>query len=313
MVDGASGAVPQAAHAAGGTGRLKAVARVLRLTLVLNALVAVAKLVVGFGAGSLALVADGLHSVSDSTSNILGLIALRVASQPPDADHPYGHEKFETFGAAAVAVLLFLGCWEIGKQAVARVFSPLEVHIGSIGFWVVGVTMLINLFTAIYERRKGRILHSELLIADSMHTHMDVWISASVLVSLALGRLGYPVLDVVLALGISGVLAFASFRILWQNVTILADTSILDPRKVIEVVRRVPAVTGCHKIRTRGRPHHIFMDLHIQVERDTDTTQSHFIVHDLQDRLRTAFPGLADIVIHTEPSDVGSGFSGDSI
>ena len=116
-----------------------------------------------------------------------------------------------------------------------------------------------------------------------------------------------------LALGISGVLAFASFRILWQNVTILADTSILDPRKVIEVVRRVPAVTGCHKIRTRGRPHHIFMDLHIQVERDIDTTQSHFIVHDLQDRLRTAFPGLADIVIHTEPSDVGSGFSGDSI
>jgi cation diffusion facilitator family transporter len=143
-----------------------------------------------------------------------------------------------------------------------------------------------------------------------MHTHIDVWISASVLCSLALGRLGYPVLDVVLALGISGFLAYASFRILRRNLTILADTSILDPHKVIQIVRTVPGVTGCHKIRTRGRPHHIFMDLHIQVGRDTETVRSHAIAHEVQDRLRGAFPGLADIVIHTEPTEVGSGFSG---
>ncbi len=293
--------------------RLRAVSRVLRVTLLLNVLVAVAKLAVGAWSGSLAVVADGLHSVTDSSSNILGLLALRVASRPPDLDHPYGHQKFETFGAAAVALLLFLGCWEIGKEAVARMFDPVPVRIGALGLWVVGATMAINLFTAVYERRQGRKLDSELLIADSMHTRLDVWVSGTVLISLVASRTGYPAVDVFLALGISGFLAFASFRILRQNLTILSDSSILDPHLVINVVQTVPGVTGCHKVRTRGRPHQIFMDLHIQVGGGTDTARSHDIVHAVQERLRRSFPGLADIVIHTEPTEAGSGFRGGSI
>lgn len=291
--------------------RLPAIARVLGITLGLNLGVAVAKVAAGLWSSSLALVADGLHSVTDAASNVLGFLAIRVAARPPDRDHPYGHQKFETFAASAVALLLFLGCYEVAKQAVTRFFAPVPTHIGPLGFWVVGVTMVVNLFTTLYERREGRRLASELLIADSMHTRLDVFVSATVLVSLAATRYGYLIFDLLIALGICGFLAYASFRILRQNLTILADASILDPRKVAEAVREVPGVTGCHKVRTRGRPHQIFMDLHIQVEPGTDTVRSHAIVHAVQDRLRQAFPGLADIVIHTEPTQAGSGFSGE--
>lgn len=292
-------------------GRLRQVARVLAVTLVLNLVVALAKIAYGLWSRSLALLADGLHSITDASSNVLGMLAIRVAAQPPDRDHPYGHQKFETFGAAAVAMLLFLGCYEIAKQAIGRFFEPVATRIGATGFWVVAVTMLINVFTTVYERREGRRLGSELLIADALHTRLDVFVSAAVLASLGASRLGYPVFDLIIALGICGFLATASFRILRQNLTILADASILDPRQVIEAVRSVEGVTGCHKVRTRGRPHQIFMDLHIQVEAGTDTARSHAIVHAVQDRLRQAFPGLADILIHTEPTELGSGFSGE--
>ena len=103
----------------------------------------------------------------------------------------------------------------------------------------------------------------------------------------------------------------ANFTTIFIGIESPRRESLVETRKLQNL--RGDILESVHKIRTRGRPHHIFMDLHIQVERDIDTTQSHFIVHDLQDRLRTAFPGLADIVIHTEPSDVGSGFSGESI
>lgn len=291
--------------------RLPAIARVLGITLLLNLAVALAKIAAGLWASSLALLADGVHSVGDASSNVLGFLAIRVASRPPDRDHPYGHQKFETFAAAAVAMLLFLGCYEIARQAVTRFFAPAETRVGPVGFWVVGVTMAINLFTTLYERREGKRLDSEFLIADSMHTRLDVFVSATVLVSLAATRVGYPEFDLVIALGICGFLAYASFRILRRNLTILSDASILDPRRVAEVVHEVAGVTGCHKVRTRGRPHHIFMDLHIQVEPGTDTARSHAIAHAVQDRLRASFPGLADILIHTEPTEAGSGFSGD--
>ena len=285
--------------------RLHAIARVLGVTLVLNLAVAVAKVAAGLWASSLALVADGVHSIGDASSNILGFLAIRVASRPPDRDHPYGHQKFETFAAAAVALLLFLGCYEIGKQAVERFFAPAQTRVGPLGFWVVGITMLVNLFTTLYERREGRRLQSELLVADSMHTRLDVFVSATVLLSLAATRLGYPTSDLVIALGICGFLAWASFRILAQNLNILSDASILDPQRVAEVVGQVPGVAGCHRVRTRGRPHQIFMDLHIQVGPGLDTAASHAIAHAVQDRLRDTFPGLADIVIHTEPPEAG--------
>jgi cation diffusion facilitator family transporter len=300
--------VPPAAPEGGRFGR---VARVLIVTLVLNLGVALAKIVYGLWSGSLAVLADGLHSITDASSNVLGLLAVRVAARPPDREHPYGHHKFETFGAAAVAMLLFLGCYEVAKQAIGRFYAPLPPRVGPAGFWVVAVTMGINLFTALYERRQGRRLGSELLLADSLHTRLDVFVSAAVLLSLGASRAGYPVFDLIIALGICGFLATASFRILRQNLTILADASILDPRQVVEAVRSVEGVTGCHRVRTRGRPHHIFMDLHIQVAASTDTARSHAIVHSVQDRLRQTFPGLADILIHTEPTESGSGFSGE--
>jgi cation diffusion facilitator family transporter len=291
--------------------RLWQVGRVLLLTLVLNLAVALAKVAYGLWSSSLAVLADGLHSVTDAASNVLGMLAIRVAAQPPDRDHPYGHQKFETFGASVVAMLLFLGCYEIAKQAIGRFQDPVAPRVGAAGFWVVAITMLINLVTTLYERREGRRLGSELLLADSLHTRLDVFVSAAVLLSLGAARVGYPVFDLIIALGICGFLATASFRILRQNLTILADASILDPRQVADAVRSVEGVTGCHKVRTRGRPHQIFMDLHIQVEAGTDTARSHAIVHSVQDRLRQAFPGLADILIHTEPTESGSGFSGE--
>jgi divalent metal cation (Fe/Co/Zn/Cd) transporter len=116
------------------TVRSRKIVFVLAIVLVLNLGVAVAKLWYGRLSGALGIQADGLHSLLDGSSNIIGLVGVVVASRPPDANHPYGHRKYETFAALGVAVMMFVGCWEIGSTAVARLHHPSVPQVGAMGF-----------------------------------------------------------------------------------------------------------------------------------------------------------------------------------
>jgi cation diffusion facilitator family transporter len=176
-------------------GRYDAVARVLWRVLLLNLLVAVAKLVFGYATGAVSIISDGFHSLTDSGSNVMGLIGLRASRKPPDADHPYGHRKFETLAAGGIFVFLLFVVVEVTRAAFDRLTSGLAPEVTVYSFGVMLVTLAINLFVVRYERREGRRLNSEILFADAMHTRSDVLTSCAVLISLASVRLGYPVMD----------------------------------------------------------------------------------------------------------------------
>ncbi len=130
--------------------------RVLIITLLLNVIATGAKLGVGLWAGVLSLVADGLDNLFDGVSNIIGLIAVRMSSRPPDADHPYGHRKFETIAALFIAGALFLTAWELAGSAVARLFDPPPL---TINWWTLGALLFgstVQMFTGLWELRKAR-------------------------------------------------------------------------------------------------------------------------------------------------------------
>jgi len=153
--------------------RTRGIARVLALILLLNLAVAIAKLMYGWRTRSISIQADGVHSLLDGSSNIIGLVGVWVASRPPDANHPYGHRKYETFAALGVAVMMFMGCWEIGREAWQRFLHPVTPNITNAGFLVLGATIAVNLFVTWYERREGQRLNSEILVADAAHTGSD--------------------------------------------------------------------------------------------------------------------------------------------
>jgi cation diffusion facilitator family transporter len=135
------------------------VSKVLTITLLLNLLVMGLKAWVGWWTGSLSLLADALHSVTDSANNVLGLVASRFASPEPDRDHPYGHQKFDAVGALAISAFLGIACFEILQGAVERLFSPSqEVKMSAPVLWLLLIVLGVNIFVAFYERHVGRLL-----------------------------------------------------------------------------------------------------------------------------------------------------------
>ncbi len=278
----------------------RAVRRTLLLVLVLNLAVAVAKLLVGGLSRSISMVADGFHSLTDTASNVVGLIGISLARRPPDEDHPYGHRKFETLAALLIGGLLAATAWQVLQSCFERLRSGTVPEVGRLSFGVMGATMAVNLAVSFYERRRGERLQSEVLRADAEHTRSDVYSSLAVIASLVAARLGYPQLDLIAALWITVVIARAAFKILRENGMLLADTALLPAAQVREVALMVPGVLSVHKIRSRGGRRGGHADLHVQVRGDLRLDEAHAIGHRVANRLREEL-GLRDVLVHVEP------------
>jgi cation diffusion facilitator family transporter len=280
------------------------VKRVLAGVLVLNLLVAVAKLAVGTLIQSISMVADGFHSLIDSASNVVGLIGIAWAAAPPDEDHPYGHWKYETLAALLIGGLLTLTAWEVLRAGLTRLMSGGAPEVGSLAFVVMAATMVINLAVTLYERRRGVELGSDILRADAAHTQSDIFVSLAVIGSLAAAHWGYPQLDALTALMITLVIARAAVRILRRSASRLTDTAAVPSAKVREVATGVPGVVSVHKIRSRSGPAGAHADLHVQVAPDLRLDEAHAIGHQVADRLHEEL-GLEDVVTHVEPHGEG--------
>ncbi len=255
----------------------------------------------GYATGAVSIVSDGFHSLTDSASNIIGLVGLRASRMPPDADHPYGHRKYETLAAGGIFIFLLLAVLEIGRTALARFTDAAPPDVTWLSFTVMIATLLINVAVVRYEAGEGQRLNSELLTADSKHTRTDVFATIGVLVSLAAVRLGYPVVDPIGGLAIAVLIALTGFQIGRDTSHILSDRVMIDEEDIRRVVMSVPEVLGCHHIRSRGTYDHVFLDLHVWLPADAPLRHAHQVSHVVKDRLLEKYPQIADAIIHIEP------------
>jgi cation diffusion facilitator family transporter len=281
--------------------RLKKVQRVLYYTLILNMIVAGAKMLYGYMTNSVSMLSDGVHSFLDGTSNIIGLIGVWVASHPPDEGHPYGHRKYETISTIAIAVLIFIAGIEILKKAYHSLTSPHEVEVTSISFIIMLVTLLINTGVMIYETKKGKELKSDFLLADAIHTKTDIFVSLSVIVSLIAAAKGFPFMDTVVSLFIAFMIAKMGYGILRSATDVLTDTAQISPAEIEKVACRLEGIKACHGIRTRGKEGAVNVDLHILVDPEMKTGDAHELAHSVEAAIKDAFPSVIDVVLHIEP------------
>ena len=253
--------LPPAALA--GTARFAQITSVLRRVLVLNLAVAAAKIALGLATGAISILSDGLHSATDSASNIVGLVGVRLASRPPDEDHPYGHRKFETMASIGILLFLLLALFEILETAIGRLRAGGAPQVSPGAFAVMGATLVVNIAVAAYERREARRLQSEVLLADAHHTTSDVLTSCTVIVALLGVWAGYPAADGWAALVVAAFIGRACWEIFSDTSRTLGDRIAIAEAEVREVVCGVPGVLGCHHIRSRGSADHVFLDLHV--------------------------------------------------
>jgi cation diffusion facilitator family transporter len=276
--------------------------KILWITLVLNFAVSGAKLLVGLLTRSASMTADGFHSFSDGTSNIIGLIGLSVSSKPVDETHPYGHQKFETIASLGVGVLLLLVSLDIIKGAIDRLMHPVTPDVTLISFVVMLATMAVNIGVMTYEFREGKRLKSDFLVSDSLHTRADIFVSLSVIIALICVDLGYPIFDPIISLFIALLIIYSAYEIFISAFKVLSDAEIVSASAIEKIVRGFPEVLNCHKIRARGREDCIFIDLHIWVKPNMTIEESHKLNHLIEEAIKLKVPGVKEVIIHTEPA-----------
>ncbi len=283
------------------------VKRVLLVALAINISMTLLKIGLGLLTGSLAILADAMHSATDGFSSLLGLLTNGLSDPEPDRDHPYGHHKYEAVGALAIAAFILFTAFEILQTAFERLRGGLQpLRLESQELLLLLVVLGFNIALAAYERAEGQRLGSALLKADAAHTSSDIWTTAVVLVGLS-GAVWLKLswLDVALAIPLCLLLVRVCWRVLRSNLPQLVDQIAIAPEAIHQVAMNVPGVLNCHDIASRGvLGQQVFIDMHMVVDA-TDLATAHRITELVEEHLEAQF-GRVRCTIHLEPREYAS-------
>ena len=238
-------------------------------------------------------------------ASVIALIGITAAARPPDANHPYGHRKYEILTTIIVAGLLFLSAWEILGAALSRLIHQAPApHFSAWGIALLSLGIVINTLLSNWEKRAGLEVSSPLLLADAAHTRTDIYSSLLAIAALASGAFGLPWLDPLLAIGIVLFLARAIYEIAIEGVKVVSDATRLDPALIRSVAEKIEGVRGAHAIRSHGMQNDIHIDLHIQVADQLTARQVFEIENRVNQALRDSFPGVTHVALRHEPGDL---------
>jgi cation diffusion facilitator family transporter len=163
----------------------RAARSIFLLVLGANLVLSVIKLVYGISGGLLTMVADGLHSLLDCSSNALAAVGSHMSMKPPDADHPYGHRKFDALAAMIISFIMFFSCYEILTEAFHRFCTHEQIqHVNVLGYLILALTLTVNLIVSKYEQHYGKKLNNSLLLADAKHSMSDVYTTVVVVLEI---------------------------------------------------------------------------------------------------------------------------------
>jgi cation diffusion facilitator family transporter len=291
---------PPAVEASSRQGQVR---RVLWAVLALNLIVAAGKIAFGVLSGSLAIAADGFHSLLDGAGNIVALVGSAVAARPPDPNHAYGHQRYETLTSLGIAGLMLLAVFALVQEAWARLHSGHTAEVTAASFAVMGATLAVNVFVTVWERRSAKRLSSSLLAADAKHTSSDILASLAVIGSLVAVALGVARADAAISLVIAAAIAWGAWTIVRDASLMLTDATAAEPDIIANAVRTVAGVKGTHNIRSRAADGHVWVDLHIQVDPRMPVDEAHEIASQVAQRVENEFHDPTDVTVHIEPAN----------
>lgn len=278
--------------------RDRKVERVILIEGSINFVVLVAKLVVGLSTGSLAIIGDAVHSLTDVVNNIVAWIVTRISSSPPDRKHPYGHRKFETLAVFFLASLLVVLAFELAMHAINKDDTDIENSVWGLG--VMLVVLIINIALATWQRKWARKLKSDILLADATHTFSDVLTTVTVIVGWQLSAMGYLWLDRICAFGVSLLVFYLAYSLFKRAFPVLVDQFALDPELLANSILEVQGVLKVNRVRSRWIGSEKSIDLVISVDPELSTADSHNIATNVESHVEEKY-GVSDISIHVEP------------
>ncbi len=285
----------------------KSIQKVTYVGMAVNVGLAALKITFGLFVGSVSLLADGFHSLSDLTTDVAVLVGTHFGSKEPDHEHPYGHGRIETFSAAFVAlVLVLIGCGMIYKAGmeVARISDAKETSkvFGAVVISISLVSVIAKELIYRWTRNIAVKTHSAALYANAWHHRSDALSSIAVLIGAAAVLFGYPLGDGIAAIAVGLMIILVGVKVINGCLNELTERSV--DRKTVEQIEKIIAseqrILDWHKLRTRSLGREIFIDLHILVDPDLTVTAAHGIADGLERSLHDRMSQPVNVMVHIE-------------
>lgn len=286
-------------HAFDADARDRGVRRVIVIEGCANAAVLTGKLIVGLSTGSMAIIGDAVHSLTDIANNVIAWIVVKHASRPADRRHPYGHRKFETLAVFGLATLLVVLAIELALHAIDRSEIPVSKDGWHLAL-MLGV-LVGNIVLSAWQRYWARRLASDILLADAHHTVADVFTTIVVIAGWQLSAAGYPWLDSLCALGLSAVVLYLAYGLFRRALPVLLDEMAVAPERLTEAVQKLPGIRSVRRVRSRRIGSNTAVDMVVTVDPDISTTDAHALADSIETLMDRDF-GVQDCSIHVEPA-----------
>lgn len=294
---------PAQQHRENLAGEMKAASRVTIIGMILDAVLGIIKVIGGALFHSQALLVDGIHSFTDVASDLVVLGVMKVSRQEPDDDHPYGHQRIETFGTLVLGSILIAVGAALAWENTLRL---LEGGVDTVPGWPVlvaaGVSVAGKEWIFRYTRHVGMKIRSDLIIANAWHSRTDAFSSIVVLVSTAGAMLGMVWLDVFAAVVIAGIIIHIGWKFTWDSVKELVDTGLSqeDTEMLKSIARDTDGVRNVHELRSRRMGHDILLDIHLVVRPEISVSEGHQIGMQVVSGMRDALDNIRDINFHID-------------
>ena len=272
-----------------------------------NSLLIALKLAAAAITGSVAILSEALHSMVDLVASVIAFVSVRRADEPADVEHPYGHEKLESFAASIEGMLILVGAALIVYEAVHRLVVGAVVDSLGVGIAVIGFSAIANGAVSLFLSRQARRHNSPALAGDAAHLGTDALTSLGVLVGLVLVELtGANAIDSVVGIAVAFAIVAAGVRILRRSASALVDEAPppAEMDRIEQAIARArsgtPEIVGYHKLRARTTGRRRYIDLHLQFRSGTTLERAHELAHQLRDAIEAEL-GDAEVLIHVEP------------
>lgn len=285
--------------------RYREVRKVTVIGSVVDFVLGVAKIVTGWFANSQALIADGIHSLSDLLTGFIVLYAAKHSHKSADEIHPYGYGRIETLATVSLGVVLISVAIGIAYEAVKRLNDPAALDFTTMALLIASLSVISKEWVYRYTMSAAQRLRSDLLMASAWHSRSDAFSSIVVLIGISGVMFGYPYWDAVAAVAVAAMIAKIGSGLVRSSTLELIDVA-LDPGKVSAIRRHIHAVKGVrsvHTLRTRKSAGSAFVDVHIQVDPRLSVSEGHQIGDSVRRRLLQQVNEVTDVTVHIDPEN----------
>ncbi|MCZ3366171.1 MULTISPECIES: cation diffusion facilitator family transporter [Methanobacterium] len=269
----------------------------------INLLLALVKGVIGFLSGSIALIADSIHSFSDIVASLAVYVGLKLSMRRPDEKFPYGYYKIESFTSLIVSVIIVITGIEIALDSYNAFLNPSTIEIPLVALFVAALSALVSFLLARYKQEIGRTIGSQALINDGKHSFIDIFSSIIVFVGILSSYMGYLRIQ-----GISGILVallivYMGLKLAKDDILVLLDAN-MDPEKIEEIktiAESVDGVEGVHAIKVRRSGPFVFAELHLQTKKGLSVENASEITGNIKKAVKGRIKNLDSLMVQIEP------------